>query len=127
MWLYGENSKGWSSVEARKFSKTHGWNKQKNERATIGQRSKPFWCPQPLPKPFIQKIWVYHGRSWRLSNFHIQRQQKWIFLRCLIFKEFIFPEKRPWKRATSLLNKIVKINLLSQIIRFQVNAPFREF
>ena len=27
-------------------------------------------------------------------------RKKWILLRCLIFKEFIFPEKRPWKRAT---------------------------
>ena len=29
---------------------------------------------------------VYHGGSWHLSNCHIQEQQKWIFLRCLIFK-----------------------------------------
>ena len=44
-------------------------------------------CPPPNSQ-------VYHGGSWRLSNCHIQEQQKWIFLRCLIFKEFIFPKKR---------------------------------
>ena len=36
---------------------------------------------------------VYHGGSWRLSNCHIQELKKWIFLKCLIFKEFIFLEK----------------------------------
>ena len=44
---------------------------------------------------------LYHGGSWRLSNCHIREQQKWIFLRCLIFKEFIFLKKRPWKCAIS--------------------------
>ena len=36
---------------------------------------------------------VYHDESWRLPNCHIQGLEKWIFLRCLIFKEFVFPEK----------------------------------
>ena len=38
-----------------------------------------------------------------------------------------FQKKGPWKCAISLLNQIVKISLLSQIIRLQVNAPFRDF
>ena len=44
-------------------------------------------CPPPNSR-------VYHGGSWRLPNCHIQEQQKWIFLRYLIFKEFIFPKKK---------------------------------
>ena len=36
-----KNPKGRSKAEMRKFSKTHGRNKQKNERATIGQHPKP--------------------------------------------------------------------------------------
>ena len=46
----------------------------------------------------------------------------------LDFQRIHFSRKRPWKCATiSLLNQIVEISLLSQIIRFQVNAPFRNF
>ena len=82
-----------------------------------------FYSKVPSPN-----FWAYHGRSWRLSNCHIQRQQKWIFLRCLIFKEFIFPKKRGLKNVPPLLlNQFVKINLLSQIIWFQVNTLFRNF
>ena len=50
-----------------------------------------------------------------------------LFLKCLIFKEFIFPEKSLRKVPPLLLNQIVKINLLSQIIRFQVDASFEDF
>ena len=53
-----------------------------------------------VPKCLLSNSRTYHSGSWRLSNCHIQKQQKWIFLRCLIFKEFIFPKKGPWKRAT---------------------------
>ena len=47
----------------------------------------------------------------------------------LDFQRIRFPKKkkRHWKQATLLLNQIVKISLLSQIIRFQVKAPFRDF
>ena len=45
----------------------------------------------------------------------------------LDFQRIYFSKKRPWKRAIYLLNQIVKISLLSQIIRFQVNAPFEDF
>ena len=68
---------------------------------------------------------VYHGGSWRLSNCHVQELKKWIFLKCLIFKEFIFPEKGLGNVPPLLLNQIV--NLLSQIIRFRVDAPFEDF
>ena len=59
---------------------------------------------------------VYHGGSWRLSNCHIQGLEKWIFLRCLIFKKFLFLEKA--LNTCHPFNQTVKINLLSQIIRF---------
>ena len=45
----------------------------------------------------------------------------------LDFQRIHFSRKRPWKHATPLLNQIVKTNLLSQIIKFQVNAPFGDF
>ena len=76
-----------------------------------------------VPSP---NFWVYHGRSWRLSNCHIRRQQKWIFLRCLIFKEFIFP-KRPWKQVTPLLNQIVEINLSKPDHLISSQHPFGDF
>ena len=71
-----------------------------------GQRPDSIWNPYEVLYPsqnqkfelFILEClpsnsWTYHGGSWRLSNYHIQEQQKWIFLRCLIFKEFIFSKK----------------------------------
>ena len=45
----------------------------------------------------------------------------------LFSKKVIVFLERGLKRATLLLNQIVKINLLSQIIRFQVNTPFGNF
>ena len=42
-------------------------------------------------------------------------------------KNSFFSEKGLGNMPPLLLNQIVKINLLSQIIRFQVNAPFRDF
>ena len=44
-------------------------------------------------------FWVYRGRSWRLSNCHIQWQQKWIFLKMLDFQRIYF-SKKPRKQAT---------------------------
>ena len=35
-------------------------------------------------------------------------------------------KERPWKQATLLLNQIVKINLLSQVIRFPSQCPHSE-
>ena len=50
------------------------------------------------------------------------------FFKMLDFQRIrFFQKKRLWKRAISLLNQIVKISLLSQIIRFQINAPFGDF
>ena len=45
----------------------------------------------------------------------------------LDFQRIHFSRKRPWKCALSLLNQIAEISLLSQIVRFQVNAPFEDF
>ena len=45
------------------------------------------------PIMHFSNSWVYHGGSWCLSNCHIRGLEKWIFLRCLIFKEFLFLEK----------------------------------
>ena len=45
----------------------------------------------------------------------------------LDFQRIHLFQKRPWRRAISLLDQIVEISLLSQIIRFQVNAPFGDF
>ena len=71
---------------------------------------------------------VYHSGPWRLSNCHIQRLEKnEFFLRCLIFKEFVFPEKSFENVPPFLLNQIVKINLLSQIIRFPSQCPIQRF
>ena len=71
---------------------------------------------------------VYHGGSWRLSNCHIQeRKKKKNLFEMLDFQRIHFSKKGLWKRAISLLNQIVKMSLLSQIIRFQVNAPFKDF
>ena len=80
-----------------------------------------------VPECLPPNSWIYHGGSWRLSNCHIQEQQKWIFLRCLIFKEFIFPKKGLGNAPSLLLNQIVKINLLNQIIKSQINTPFGDF
>ena len=126
-----------SRVKTRK-----DWLEQKREnfQRFVGRANRRMKRQQPdsirsiyeVLNPFQNlKIWtfylrvpspnflVYHGGTWRLSNCHIQRLGKINLLRCLIFKEFIFLEKKwPWKRATLLLNQIVKINLLSQIIRF---------
>ena len=122
----------------RKFSKTCGQSEA--NRRMKGQRPNNIRSLYEVLYPFQNQIfepfvsewlplnsWVYHSGSWRLSNCHIQERQKWIFLRCLIFKEFIFPEKFLRNVPPLLLNQIMKINLLSQIIRFQVNAPFRDF
>ena len=71
-----------------------------------GQKLESIWSLHGFLNPFQnRRIWtfypimhflnsrVYHGRSWRLSKCHIQGLEKWIFLRCLMFKEFLFLEK----------------------------------
>ena len=120
-WMKRKNvTLGWKPKRAvysenEKISKTHGQSKQRNEGLTIGS----IWSLHEVLNPFRnQKIWtlysrmsfpnfrVYHDGSWRLSNCHIKK--KWIFLRCLIFKEFLFLKKglenvpplfsiEPWK------------------------------
>ena len=132
---------GWKQENLNSSFQENFWNVMgEANRRTKGQWSNSIWSLYKVFYPLQNQKFellvpecpplnsrVYHGGSWRLSNCHIQEQQKWIFLRCLIFKEFIFPKKKPWKRAIPLLNQIVEINLLSQIIRFQVNALLRDF
>ena len=48
--------------------------------------------------PWISR--VYHGRSWRLSNCHIQRLKKMNLFKILNFQKIHFFRKRPWKCAT---------------------------
>ena len=68
-------------------------------RRMKGQRPDSIWNPYEVLYPLQNQKFelfvpeclpsnsrIYHGGSWRLSNCHIQEQQKWIFLRCLIFK-----------------------------------------
>ena len=43
-------------------------------------------------------FWVYHGRSWRLSNCHIQRLEKMNLFKMLDFQRICFSRKRPWTR-----------------------------
>ena len=76
-----------------------------------------------VPSP---NFWAYHSRSWCLSNYRIQRQTKMNLFKMLDFQRIHF-SKKGLKCATSLLNQFVKINLLSQIIWFQVNIPFGDF
>ena len=70
---------------------------------------------------------VYHGGSWCLSNYHIQRLEKINLFKMLDFQRIHFSKKGLGNVPPLLLNQIVKINLLSQIIKFQVNVPFEDF
>ena len=45
----------------------------------------------------------------------------------LDFQRIHFSKKGLGNAPPLLLNQIVKINLLSQIIRFHINAPFEDF
>ena len=71
-----------------------------------GRQPESIWSLHGFLNPFQnRRIWtfcpimhfsnsrVYHGGSWRLSNCYIQGLEKWTFLKCLIFKEFLFLEK----------------------------------
>ena len=70
---------------------------------------------------------VYHNGSWLLSNCHIQEQKmKMNLFKMLDFQRIHF-SKKGFKCATPLLNQFVQINLLSQIIKFQVDPPFGDF
>ena len=80
-----------------------------------------------VPKCYPPNSRVYHCGSWRLSNCHIQRLKKMNLFKMLDFQIIHFSKKRPWKCTISLPNQIAEISLLIQIIRFRVNAPFRDF
>ena len=128
---------GWSRAKMKKIF-WDSWAKQtkewKSNDWTASEASIEVLYPLKnqkfellIPECLPPNSQVYHGGSWRLSNYHIQRLKKWIFLRCLIFKEFIFLEKSLGNVPPLLHTSIVKIDLLSQIIWFQVNTPFEDF
>ena len=104
-----------SLEQKQKFSKTHGRSKQKNERQwpdsirILYEVLYPFQNKkfellvlESLPPNF----WVYHGGSWRMSNYHIQRLEKMNLFKMLDFQRICFSRKRPWKCATFLFNQI---------------------
>ena len=75
----------------------------KTDKRMKGQQPRSIWSLYEFFNPFRNRrigifyprmpflnSWVYHGRSWCLSKCHIQGLEKWISLRCLIFKEFLF-------------------------------------
>ena len=63
-----------------------------------------------------------------MSNYHIQILEKLNLFKMLDFQKNSFFQKKGLGNVPPLLlNQIVKINLLSQIIRFQANAPFEDF
>ena len=106
--------KGWQPVSIWSL---HGFlNPFQNQR---------IWTFCPIMH--FSNSWVYHGGSWRMSNCHIQRLKKWIFLRCLIFKEFIFFQKRPWKRATPLLNQNCENKSFKSYHQIPSQCPIRRF
>ena len=45
----------------------------------------------------------------------------------MIFKEFVFPEKRPWKRATSLLNQIYENKSFEPDHQISSKCPIQRF
>ena len=127
----------WQQSRAKTKKFEDSWAEQIEEwRVTTGQHLNPLWGPLPSSKP---KIWTPHSRKpspellslsrWILTPVKLSYSgtTKMNLFKMLDFQRIYFSKKRPWKRAISLLNQIVKISLLSQIIRFQVNAPFRDF
>ena len=127
-----------SLEQKRKKKFEDSWAEQIEEwKAMTRQHPKPLRGPLPFPKP---KIWTLYSKMlslefqslswWVLTPVKLpysDTRKKWIFLRCLIFKKFVFPEKDLGNVPPLLLNQIVKINLLSQIIISQVDAPFGDF
>ena len=88
-WLYGENPKGQSRAKMKRFRRLMG----KTDKRMKGQQPRSIWSLYEFLNPFQnQRIGtfyprmpflnsrVYHGRSWCLSNYHIQGLKKWIFL-----------------------------------------------
>ena len=71
------------------------------------------------------KSQVYHNGSWRLSNCHIQRLKKMNLFKDTWFLKNLFFLEKGFKRATLLLNQIVKINLLLNQIPSQ--CPIQGF
>ena len=85
-----------SREKTRIFSKAHGQSQPKNEKSTIRKHLKPLRSSIPFEtgkfEPFIQECLSQTPESITVGldayKITIFRNWKWIFLRCLIFKEF---------------------------------------
>ena len=95
--------KGQSRAETINFFEDSWVEQTKEWRAAIGQHPKPLWGHLPFPKA---KFWTLCSRMpsvefpnlsrWVLTPVKLsysRTKKKWIILRCLLFKEFIFLEK----------------------------------
>ena len=133
-----------SRVKTRKGSLKQKWENFWSPMVETNRRTKGQW-PDSIRSlyevlyPFRnRRIWTFYSRMLSLEFSSLSR---WVltlvkmpysgtkkinlFKKCLIFKEFIFPEKGLGNVPPLLLNQIA--NLLSQIIEFQVDAPFEDF
>ena len=98
--------KTWKGSLKRKrenFWRFMGRANKRMKRATIGQHQKHLWDPQTLPKSknlnllFKSAFPKFLSLSrWVLTPVKLsysETRKKWIFLRCLIFKKFVFQKK----------------------------------
>ena len=114
-----------SKAKTKKFSKTNGQSQQKNEKSTTRKYLKPPRVPQPLPKSKSLNLLSKNAfpqisslSRWVLTLVKFPYSKKMNLFKMFDFQRILVFKKRPWIRATPLLNQIVRINLLSQIIKF---------
>ena len=129
--------KGQYRAEMRKFSKTYEQSEQKNEKSTTRKHPKPPWVPQSLPTPenpnLLSKGFSFPNflslSRWVLTLVKLpySETRKNESFKMLDFQRICFPKKSLGNVPFLCSTKFVKINLLSHIIRFQVNALFRDF
>ena len=88
-----KTQKGRFRTEMRKFSKTHGQSDRKANNRIASKASLRSSIPSETRKsePSIQD---YHNGSRRLIKSSYSGIGKMNFLRCLIFKEFLFLKKK---------------------------------
>ena len=70
---------------------------------------------------------VYHSRSWRLSNCHIQRLEKMNLFKMLDFQRILFSKKRVWKRATPFAQRNCENKSLEPDHQILSQCPFGDF
>ena len=127
----GSLKRKWEDSKDSWVEQTKEWRVNNQEASEASTRSSIPFENQKIgtfySRMSFPNSWVYHGRSWHLSSCHIQRLKKINLFKDTWFSKNLFFLEKCFKRATLLLNQIVKINLLNQIIRFQVNALFGDF